>query len=243
MAPSLRSLITRLRKAHNEGGIRNKAWSKLKSLVGKSKKLPQSTIANIKKHANSYQAKSVDYATLRVIFKILASLTKELASTQGNPQKMDEALAKKKTNITSQVDIAEIKLNKTEKCSDKTIPNLLQAVDMKSLDELEKKLKDSLDTCDMLSKICDDLRGFYEILATSGKKDDELYERIKGHEYTLNNATNTYFSGNDEQYTTDLGSLAKRFISSLYSADPSKSRIPHVFIVQPIPGIETILKS
>lgn len=242
MAPSLRSLITRLRKAHNEGGIRKKAWAKLKGLVGKSKKLPQKAIATTKQFSEFYKNKSVHYAKLRGIFGILASLTKELESTQDDPKKMDEILEKRKTKLTSQVGIAEIKFNKTEKCSDKTISNLLQAVGMKNLDELEKKLRDSHDTCDMLCKICDDLRGFYEFLADSGKKDDELYERIKGHEYTLNDAANTYFSGDDEQYTTDLGSFAKKFISYLYSADPSQSKIPHVFIVQPIPGIETILK-
>lgn len=242
MAPSLRTIIAKLKKAHNEGGIRKKAWAKLKGLVGKSKKLPQSTIANIEKHAKSYQAKSVDYAKLRGIFGILASLTKELESTQDDPKKMDEALAKKKTNITSQVGIAKIKFNKPEKCSDKTIPNLLQAVDMKSLDELEKKLKDSHDTCYMLSEICDNLNYFYETLANSGRQNSELYENIKGHERTLHSAEDTYFRGNDEQYTTDLGSLAKKVISYLYSADPSQSKIPHVFIVQPIPGIETILE-
>ncbi len=242
MAPSLRSLITRLRKVHNEGGIRKKAWAKLKGLVGKSNKIPKEAITNMKKSIESYKNMCLRYATLRSIFATLSSLTKDLNSTQNSPQKMDEALAKKKTDITSRVGIAEIKFNKTEKCSDKTISNLLQAVGMKNLDELEKKLRDSHDTCDMLCKICDDLRGFYEFLADSGKKDDELYERIKGHEYTLNDAANTYFSGDDEQYTTDLGSLAKKVISSLYSADPSQSRIPHVFIVQPIPRIETILK-
>lgn len=242
MAPSLRTFIAKLKKAHNEGGIRKKALSKLKKLFSKSKKLPQKAIATAKLSSESYKNKSVHYAKLRWIFGILASLTKELESTQDDPKKMDEILEKRKTKLTSQVGIAEIKFNKTEKCSDKTIPNLLQAVGMKNLDELEKKLKDSHDTCDMLSKICDDLRGFYEFLADSGKKDDELYERIKGHEYTLNDAANTYFSGDDEQYTTDLGSLAKKVISSLYSADPSQSKIPHVFIVQPIPGIETILK-
>ena len=242
MAPSLRTFIAKLKKAHNEGGIRKKALSKLKKLFSKSKKLPQKAIATTKQSSESYKNKGVHYAKLRGIFGILASLTKELESTQDDPKKMDEILEKRKTKLTSQVGIAEIKFNKTEKCSDKTISNLLQAVDMKSLDELEKKLKDSHDTCDMLCKICDDLRGFYEFLADSGKKDDELYERIKGHEYTLNDAANTYFSGDDEQYTTDLGSLAKKVISSLYSADPSQSRIPHVFIVQPIPRIETILK-
>lgn len=242
MAPSLRSLITRLRKVHNEGGIRKKAWAKLKGLVGKSNKIPKEAITNMKKSIESYKNMCLRYATLRSIFATLSNLTKDLNSTQNSPQKMDEALAKKKTDITSRVGIAEIKFNKTEKCSDKTISNLLQAVGMKNLDELEKKLRDSHDTCDMLCKICDDLRGFYEFLADSGKKDDELYERIKGHEYTLNEAANTYFSGNDEQYTTDLGSLAKKVISYLYSADPSQSKIPHVFIVQPIPGIETILE-
>lgn len=242
MAPSLRTFIAKLKKAHNEGGIRKKALSKLKKSFSKSKKLPQKAIATTKQSSESYKNKSVHYAKLREIFGILASLTKELESTQDDPKKMDEILEKRKTKLTSQVGIAEIKFNKTEKCSDKTISNLLQAVGMKNLDELEKKLRDSHDTCDMLCKICDDLRGFYEFLADSGKKDDELYERIKGHEYTLNEAANTYFSGNDEQYTTDLGSLAKKVISSLYSADPSQSRIPHVFIVQPIPRIETILK-
>ena len=242
MAPSLRTFIAKLKKAHNEGGIRKKALSKLKKLFSKSKKLPQKAIATTKQFSEFYKNKSVHYAKLRGIFGILASLTKELESTQDDPKKMDEILEKRKTKLTSQVGIAEIKFNKTEKCSDKTISNLLQAIGMKNLDELEKKLRDSHDTCDMLCKICDDLRGFYEFLADSGKKDDELYERIKGHEYTLNDAANTYFSGDDEQYTTDLGSLAKKVISSLYSADPSKSRIPHVFIVQPIPRIETILK-
>lgn len=252
MAPSLRTIIAKLKKAHNEGGIRKKAWAKLKGLVGKSKKsqqemppqevLPQNTIDTMKASAEFYKNSCLRYAKLRVIFETLANLTKELESTQSPPQKMDRVLNKRKQNITSQVGIAEIKFNKTEKCSDKTISNLLQAVGMKNLDELEKKLRDSHDTCDMLCKICDDLRGFYEFLADSGKKDDELYERIKGHEYTLNEAANTYFSGNDEQYTTDLGYFAKKVISSLYSADPSQSKIPHVFIVQPIPGIETILE-
>lgn len=242
MAPSLRTFIAKLKKAHNEGGIRKKALSKLKKLFSKSKKLSQKAIATTKQSSKSYKNKGVHYAKLREIFGILASLTKELESTQDDPKKMDEILEKRKTKLTSQVGIAEIKFNKTEKCSDKTISNLLQAIGMKNLDELEKKLRDSHDTCDMLCKICDDLRGFYEFLADSGKKDDELYERIKGHEYTLNDAANTYFSGDDEQYTTDLGSLAKKVISSLYSADPSQSKIPHVFIVQPIPGIETILE-
>ncbi len=240
MAPSLRTFIAKLKKAHNEGGIRKKAWAKLKGLVGKSNKIPKKAITNMKKSIESYKNMCLRYATLRSIFATLSSLTKDLNSTQNSPQKMDEALAKKKTDITSRVGIAEIKFNKTEKCSDKTISNLLQAVGMKNLDELEKKLRDSHDTCDMLCKICDDLRGFYEFLADSGKKDDELSERIKGHEYTLNDAANTYFSGDDEQYTTDLGSLAKKVISSLYSADPSQSRIPRVFIVQPIPRIEKI---
>ena len=88
----------------------------------------------------------------------------------------------------------------------------------------------------------DDLNDFYETLANSGRQNSELYENIKGHERTLHSVEDTYFRGNDEQYTTDLGSLAKKVISSLYSADPSQSRIPHVFIVQPIPRIETILK-
>ena len=242
MAPSLRTIIAKLKKAHNEGGIRKKAWAKLKGLVGKSKKLPQSTIANIEKHAKSYQAKSVDYAKLRGIFGILASLTKELESTQDDPKKMDEILEKWKTKLTSQVGIDKLKFDKKEKCSDKTIQSMLKAIDINSLSELKKQLTDSQNTCDMLSKICDNLRGFYEFLADSGKKDDKLYEQIKGHEYTLNDAANTYFSGDDEQYTTDLGSLAKKVISSLYSADPSQSKIPHVFIVQPIPGIETILE-
>lgn len=242
MAPSLRTIIAKLKKAHNEGGIRKKAWAKLKGLVGKSKKLPQSTIANIKKHANSYQAKSVDYAKLRGIFGILASLTKELESTQDDPKKMDEILEKRKTKLTSQVGIDELKFDKKEKCSDKTIQSMLKAIDMNSLSELEKQLTDSKNTCDMLSKICDDLNDFYETLANSGRQNSELYENIKGHERTLHSAEDTYFRGNDEKYTTDLGSLAKKVISFLYSADPSQSRIPHVFIVQPIPRIETILK-
>lgn len=242
MAPSLRTFIAKLKKAHNEGGIRKKAWAKLKGLVGKSKKLPQKAIATTKQSSESYKNKSVHYAKLRGIFGILASLTKELESTQDDPKKMDEILEKRKTKLTSQVGIDELKFDKKEKCSDKTIQSMLKAIDMNSLSELEKQLTDSKNTCDMLSKICDDLNDFYETLANSGRQNSELYENIKGHERTLHSAEDTYFRGNDEQYTTDLGSLAKKVISSLYSADPSQSRIPRVFIVQPIPRIETILK-